>query len=285
MPENLRVLRRKIRTTENIWQITRAMSMVSAVQLRRVQEGVERRREYFRRLNEILARISSSETPISHPYLREPGPQRRVGLVLAAGDRGLCGSYNANVFRAAEQFVRNIACPVDVIAVGAKAVAYARRSGWNIIEAYYSLRDVQETEKAAQICREIRQYFDAGSLDSLHIAYTRFVSISRHVPTLEQVLPIPHDIAQAEAPVEYIYEPSPDLVLADLLPRYVEMQVYHAILESIASEHSARMVTMRNATENANEMIQDLTLIYNKARQETITKELLDIVGGVAAVE
>ncbi len=258
--------------------------MVSAVQLRRVQEGVERRREYFLRLSEILARISSSETPISHPYLREPGPQRRVGLVLAAGDRGLCGSYNTNVFRATEQFVRGTGCPVDVIAVGAKAVAYARRSGWNVIEAYYSLRDVQETEKAAQICREIREYFDAGGLDSLHIVYTQFVSISRHVPTLQQVLPIPHDIAQAEAPVEYIYEPDAAELINTLLPMAVEAELRYYLVQSLACEHAARMIAMTASSDNAEEMRDNLVRQLNRARQQKITNEILEVATGAEAL-
>ncbi len=284
MPENLRSLRRKIRTTENIRQITRAMSMVSAVQLRRVQERVERRREYFRRLNQILGRISASDTPISHAYLRQPDQRQRVGLVVAAGDRGLCGSYNANVFRAAEQFIRDMGCQVEVIAVGAKAVAHARRSGWNTLETYYSLSDVQETEKAAQICRAIRQHFDAGSLDSLNIAYTKFVSISRQAPTLEQVLPIPHDIAATEAPVEYIYEPGPAELINTLLPMAVEAQLRYYLVQSLASEQAARMIAMTAAADNAEEMRGDLVRQLNRARQQKITNEILEVAAGAEAL-
>ena len=284
MAKSLRVLRRKIRTTESIWQITRAMSMVSAVQLRRVQSGVERRREYFERLTGMLGRVSASHGAISHPYLRELGEQHLAGLVLAAGDRGLCGGYNGNVLRLADGFVRNFGCEIAVIAVGAKAVAHARRNNYNMIEAYHSLKDIEDVEKASRICRQIRGHYEADHFDSLHVAYTKFESPSRHVPTVTQVLPIARNRIEGTGETEYIFEPSGPELINTLLPMAVEAEVRYYLLQALASEHAARMIAMTASADNAEEMRDTLIRDLNCARQHKITSEVLEVATGAEAL-
>ena len=284
MPENLRVLRRKIRTTESIWQITRAMSMVSAVQLRRVQQGVEQRRAFFAKLSEILARISASDSSVLHPYLRPVEVEKCAGLVVAAGDRGLCGGYNSSLFRAVDQFLKTKTCRFEIIPVGAKAVAQARRSGWNVTDTYASLRDIEDTEKAAQISAQIRRHFDDGSLDSLYVAYTRFISTSRHVPVIEQILPVEPDETKQDADLEYIFEPDPEQLINTVVPMAVDAELRYYLLQALASEHAARMIAMTTSSDNAEEMRDDLTKQLNRARQQRITSEVLEVITGAEAL-
>ena len=284
MPENLRVLRRKVRTTESIWQITRAMSMVSAVQLRRVQEGVEQRRAYFAKLSGMLAHISASSGSVLHPYLRPVGVEKCAGLVVAAGDRGLCGSYNSNLFRAVEDFLRTKTCRFEIIAVGAKAVAQARRSNWNVTDSYGSLRDIEDTEKAAQISAQIRRHFDDGSVDSLYVAYTRFLSMSRHMPVIERILPVKPSETEEDADLEYIFEPDAAELIKTVVPMAVDAELRYYLLQALASEHAARMIAMTTSSDNAEEMRDDLTKQLNRARQERITSEVLEVVTGAEAL-
>ncbi len=284
MPENLRVLRRKIRTTESIWQITRAMSMVSAVQLRRVQQGVEQRREFFAKLTGMLGRIGASNSNVLHPYLRPVTAERCANLVVAAGDRGLCGSYNSNIFRAVEHFLEAKSCRFEIIPVGAKAVAQARRSNWNVSDTYGSLKDIEDTEKAAQISAQIRHHFDAGSVDSLYVAYTRFVSTARHVPTIEQILPIKPDETNQDADLEYIFEPNAAELINKTVPMAVDAALRYYLLQALASEHAARMIAMTTSSDNAEEMRDDLTKELNRARQQRITSEVLEVVTGAEAL-
>lgn len=284
MPQNLRLLRRKIRTTENIRQITRAMSMVSGVQLRRVQSRVEQSHEYFQQLTGILERVAAGDVPMEHPYLRAAEQPRRVGLVMVAGDRGLCGGYNAGVLRLAEQFVGDMACQVQVLPVGAKAVAYARRKGWLVLESFPLLRDVERPERASQTARAIRSHFDEGGLDSLHMIYTRFASTSRHVPTTEQILPISGEIDRADSGVEYIYEPDAPQFIGTLLPMATEARLRYNLLQSLASEHAARMIAMTASADNAEQVGDGLVRDLNRARQQKITSEVLEVVSGAEAL-
>lgn len=284
MPKNLRLLRRKIRTTENIWQITRAMSMVSAVQLRRVQQSVESRSEYFRRLSAMLERVSASSTPVTHAYLAQPVQQRRIGLVIAAGDRGLCGSYNTNILRAADDFIRRAGCRIDVIAVGAKAVLHARRRAYPLLEAYGSLRDCGDPTQAAQISRQIRRIFDDTDIDAMHVAYTRFASAARHVPTVTQLLPVLREHTEETVAVEYILEPDPQQLIDNLLPMAVEAELGYYLLQSLASEHAARMIAMTASSDNADEMKNRLVKQLNQARQQKITNEVLEVINGSDAL-
>ena len=219
-----------------------------------------------------------------HPLLQRR-PITKVAIVHITPDRGLCGGLNANVNRRTASFILEQSIPVTLIAVGRKGLDFMRRYGRDIRAEFTRLGDRPSLLDTLPISRIIIDDYTNGVIDLVYLAYTRFISTMTQKPVLQQLLPVEPAVIPGAQNVDYIYEPSPDVVLGKLLPRFVEMQVYHAILESIASEQSARMVAMRNATDNANELIQDLTLMYNKARQESITKELLDITGGVAALE
>jgi F-type H+-transporting ATPase subunit gamma len=207
---------------------------------------------------------------------------QRVGLILITSDRGLAGGFNANMTRRAAQFILDSPVPVSVVTVGRKGRDFVIRLGRELRADYSNLGDYPSLLDTTPISRVVMDDFRAGYVDEVYLGYSKFVNTVVQRPVIEKLLPIdpPPDLDKTE----FLYEPSPEAVLNELVTRYVEMLVYHAILESSASEHSARMVAMRNATENANEVVNDLTLTANKVRQEVITKELLEIVGGVAAL-
>ncbi|MFN8533118.1 MAG: ATP synthase F1 subunit gamma [Dehalococcoidia bacterium] len=282
---NLREIRRRIRSIKSTARITKAMEMVSASKMRRAQQRVLAGRPYAETIREVLADVAatipvSDEGPIN-PLLAIR-PVRRVGLVLVTSDRGLAGGFNANMTRRAAQFMVDSPVPVSAITVGRKGRDFIIRLGRELRADYSNIGDYPTLLDTVAISRVVMDDFRAGYVDEVFIGYSKFVNTIVQRPVVEKLLPIepPPDLDKTE----FIYEPSPEAVLDDLVTRYVEMQVYHAILESLASEQSARMVAMRNATENANEVVADLTLTANKVRQEVITKELLEIVGGVAAL-
>jgi len=228
-----------------------------------------------------LAALQTGET--LHPLLQRR-PVDRIAIVHITPDRGLCGGLNSNINRRTASFILEQDVPVTQVVVGRKGLDFMRRHERDIRAEFTRLGDRPDLLDTLPISRIVIDDYTSGFVDMVYLVYAQFVSTMVQRPVLQQLLPVePADVPSAEN-VEYIYEPGSDMVLGELLPRFVEMQVYHAILESIASEQSARMVAMRDATENANELIQDLTLMYNKARQESITKELLDIAGGAAAV-
>ncbi len=218
-----------------------------------------------------------------HPLLQRR-PVAKIAVVHIVPDRGLCGGLNTNINRQTAAFILEQTVPVTLICVGRKGLDFMRRYRRDIRAEFTGLGDRAGLLDALPIARIIIDDYTSGFIDAAYLVYARFVSTVVQRPVVEPILPVQPAAIPGIQNVEYIYEPKPDVVLAALLPRFVEMQVYHAILESIASEQSARMVAMRNATENARELIDELTLMYNKARQEAITKELLDIVAGVAAL-
>lgn len=283
MGANLRVIRRKIRTVSNIWQITRAMQMVAASKLKRVQPRVESSREYLRRLTEITANVAAHVPAELHSYLQER-PVKTAGLIFVAGDKGLAGSHNVNILRLAEEFIRQAQTPVQVLTVGNKAGDFARRRGWNVI-LETSAPATGESREAVQVARTARSLFETHEIDSLHIAYTEFISPLRRPPHVRQLLPL---VAQADeadvAPAEYIFEPEAEQLLAGLLPRTLDAQIINMILQSVAAEHAARMTAMTAATENAGELRDTLVRDLNRARQAGITTELLEVVAGADAL-
>lgn len=283
MGANLRVIRRKIKAIGNIWQITRAMQMVAASKLKRVQPRVESSREYLRRLLEITANVAAYVPAELHPYLQERTIQN-VGLIFVAGDKGLAGSHNVNILRVAEQYVAEQTVPVKVMTVGVKAGDFARRRGWDVVSSI-NAPSSGESREALQVARTARGLFDAGQIDRLDIAYTEFISPLRRPPLLRQLLPIVGRADEAErAAVEYIFEPPAQELLAALLPRTIDAQIVNMILQSVAAEHAARMTAMSAATENAAELRQTLLRDLNRARQAGITTELLEVVGGADAL-
>lgn len=283
MGSNLRAIRRKIKAVSSIWQITRAMQMVAASKLKRTQPRVEASRAYLQHLNGIMRNLAGNVPPDLHPYLQER-PVGSIGLIVAAGDKGLAGSHNVNILRAAEQFIASQKVPVKVLTVGVKAADYARRQGWNVVDKLDTPETGNESRDGSRIARRARRMFDDGEIDQLHIAYTQFVSPLRRPPTLFQLLPIVGEEHEAEAAAEYLFEPPAPELLAGLLPRTVDAQIVNMLLQSIASEHAARMTSMSAATENAADLRDNLTRELNRARQTAITTELLEVISGADAL-
>lgn len=284
---SVRQIRRRIRSVENTAKITKAMSMIAASKMRRTQEAALRGRPYADLMHTMLAHLSAQtqDDEDHHPLLSKRTPHRSIALIIITPDRGLTGGLNSNINRAAGQFVINQDAKIKVVAMGKKGRDFMARSGQDMGAVFTDMVDRPGIDEVLPMARIVIDMFTNQEVDAVYVAYARFVNTTVQQPVVEQLLPVtPSELAPGQA-VGYIYEPDEQSVLAELLPRFVEMELYHYLLESIASEQSARMVAMRNATDNANVMVDDLTLVMNKARQETITKELLDIVGGVAAVE
>lgn len=278
----IRVIRRRIRSIENTAKITKAMEMIAASKMRQAQNRVLAGRPYAEKMREVVGHLSDQSQPGEelHPLLQRR-EVRRIGLIHITADRGLCGGLNGNVNRATANFISGQTVPVATVAVGKKGITFMSRYGREMLAEFTQFGDKPSLLDTLPISRVVIDEFASGSVDQVYIAYNKFITTVNQEPVMQEILPIEPPAAQEGAAAEYIYEPSAPGVLEHLLPRYIEMQVYHAILESAASEQSARMVAMRNATDNAYEMIDELTLALNKARQEIITAELLDIAGGV----
>lgn len=295
----LRELRRRIRTVRSISQITRAMEAVSASKMRRAQEMTLASRPYSQKAWEVLVHLAhqAEASALLHPLL-EVRPVRRVLLILITADRGLCGAYNDNVIRLAFRFAAVSRVPVSFLTVGRKGRDAVARVRGALVADFSPMPRWPRFTDVRPIARLAMEEFLRQSVDEVYIAYTDFINTMVQRPRVRRLLPLRltqgHEPAVPEA-VErldtravankaFIYEPDPAQLLEVILPRFVELQVYQAVLESLASEHSARMVAMRNATENAENLIYTLTLSYNKARQQSITSEMLDIAGGAEAM-
>ena len=283
---SVRQIARRIRSVENTAKITKAMSMIAASKLRRTQDAATQGRSYADSMSEMVSNVMSQaqDDELSQP-LAEPREVTNVGLVLITPDRGLTGGLNSNVLRAVGDFVGLQSVPVKVVALGKKGIDYARRSGLELIGELSGISDRPTSSDTSPISKAIIDGFINGQVDSIHVAYAQFVNTTMQRPTVIQLAPVVTPEISNVDNQGYIFEPNANEVLTELLPRYIETLIHHAVLEASASEQSARMVAMNQATDNANEMVDDLTLLMNKLRQETITKELLDIVGGVAAIE
>ena len=282
---NILLIRRRIRGIRSTAKITRAMEMIATSKMRRAQERGLAGRPYSEKIYQVIADLAAlpQEGKLAHPLLQRR-PVTKVAVVHITPDRGLCGGLHSNINRKTAGFILEQSVPVTLIVIGRKGIDFMRRYGRDIRAEFTQLGDQPSFLDTLPISHIIIDDYTNGVIDLVYLVYAQFISTMVQRPILQQILPVEPAAIPTAQNVDYIYEPSPEVVLGELLPRFVEMQVYHAILESIASEQSARMVAMRNATDNANELIEDLTLIYNKARQEAITKELLDITGGAAAL-
>ena len=283
---NVRTIRRRIRSVQNTAKITKAMQMIAASKMRRAQQLSIAGRPYSEKMRTVLADLATQagEDEQSHPLLQKRDVQR-IQIVHITPDRGLCGGLPSNLNRAAGQFILEKESPVSILSVGRKGRDFMARTGRDLRAVFTDLGDRPTLEDILPIARLAIEDYVSGFADEVYLACGVFVSTATQRPTMQRLLPVePAELEPGQA-VGYIYEPQSLRVLGELLPRFVEMQIYHAMLESVASEHSARMVAMQNATDAANDMIDGLTLLLNKVRQESITKELLDIVGGVAALE
>jgi F-type H+-transporting ATPase subunit gamma len=287
----IRQLKRRITSVRNTAKITNALQLVAASKMRRAQDRALQARPYADQLQHVLAGLASAaptDEESTHPLLASR-PVENIAVLHITPDRGLCGGLNSNLNRSAGSFVAGATEPVSVVAVGKKGRDFFVRARQKVAAEFTELGDYPRQGDTLPIARIIIDDFTSGTVDRVYISYARFVTTASQVPTVRQLLPIEPPAMESEEAAQfrqdYLFEPSPAIVLGRLLPRYVEMLIYEAILESAASEQSARMVAMKNATDNASDIERELTLTYNKARQEQITKELLDIVGGAAALE
>ncbi len=275
----LKAIRRRVSSVRNIQQITKAMKMVSAARLRRAQEAAFAARPYAEKLEAVLQNLAAQSQTLAHPFLTARAEQH-LDLLVITSDRGLCGGFNSSLIRTAEGFIREHAGQqVTLSLVGRRGYDHFKRRPVTIAEHHINLFGRLTPTLAHAIGRRLGERFINGESDGLYVLYARFRSALVQVPTIDRVLPIvATERAAAQTPLEYLYEPAPQELLASLLARYVDMLIYRAMLESVASEHGARMTAMDNATNNAVEMIERLTLDMNRARQAGITRELLEIV-------
>lgn len=283
----LKAIRKRIGSIRNTQQITKAMKMVAAAKLRRAQEAVVAARPYAEKMTALLKNLSSRVAREAHPLLmgRE---ERRVDLLVLTADRGLCGGYNANLIRAAERFIRDRGPEktTSLILMGRKGVAYFRRRRVEIAERYINVGAGSLQGLAAELAEKVIGRFLREESDEVYLLYSQFRSALSQVPTLEKLLPVAVAEEEAEGqPTDYLFEPGLEALLASLLPKVVQVAIYRALLEAAASEHGARMTAMDSATTNAADMISSLTLQMNRARQASITKELLEIVSTAEALK
>ena len=286
----LRDIRRRIRSVESTQKITRAMKLVAAAKLRRAQERILAARPYAVKMAELLTSLVARAEDEAHPLLVRRPPARKR-LVIITADKGLCGAFNSNILRASLAFLREQGeTSVTLVVVGKKARDFYRRRPWQVKSEMLGFFDRLAYSHAQELAGGLMQEYLAGEVDEVHLMYNEFRSVAVQRVKREQLLPIESAPAAGGpgategAGGDYIYEPSAEAILAALLPRHVTTQVYRALMESVAGEYGARMTAMEAATKNAKEMIGVLTIQYNKARQERITKELLDIVGGAEAL-
>ena len=283
---NVRTIRRRIRSVQNTAKITKAMQMIAASKMRRAQQLTLAGRPYAERMRGVLADLAAqpAESEELHPLLRRREVSR-VQIIHITPDRGLCGGLPSNVNRASGQFILSHQASSSVITIGRKGRDFMVRSGRDVRAVFTDIGDRPTVADILPVAHLAIEDYTSGYADQVLLTYSHFINTANQQPVMQQLLPVAPAPLEASQAVGYIYEPGSVGVLDALLPRFVEMQIYHAVLEALASEHSARMVAMRNATDSAMEMIDSLTLMMNKVRQETITKELLDLVGGVAALE
>ena len=287
----LQDIKRKIGAVKKTQQITKAMNMVSAAKLRGAQQRMEGFRPYAKAFSMMLGNMAGRVEPEIHPFFQQAASVQRVGLVLMTADRGLCGSFNVNLINTAEKFLKAKAqeqVEVNLVTVGKKGSDYFRRRKAQVRKAYTDLFNAFDMTTAAGIGQDSIENFLLGNADEVYLLYGQFINMGIQRPVLQKLLPIAPP-AGAEGPAgggpDYLFEPSPEAIFNELLPRYVNVQIYRGLLENAASEQAARMTAMDNATRNCKELVNSLTLIYNKARQSAITKELMDIVGGAEALK
>ncbi len=282
---SLKIIRKRIISVRSTQQITKAMKMVAAAKLRRAQEAVVQSRAYTVKLREVVAGLASEASLREHRLVRTRTPESRVLLIIFTADRGLCGGFNANLIRQSEAFLAREGTTPSLAIVGRKGFDFYKKRAVEIREQYVGIAGRAPVEVARELVARVVTLFVEEEVDAVYVLYSQFRSALSQLPTIERVLPIEAPAAESEGGREYLFEPSREAVIEDLLPRYVEVQLFQALLESIASEHGARMTAMDSATKNASDMIERLTLAMNRARQATITKELMEIVGGAEALK
>ena len=282
----LRDIKRRISSVKNTEQITKAMKMVAASRLRRAQEAILASRPYAHKMLEVLSSLALRTNPQAHPLLQAREPEK-VDIIVVTSDRGLCGAFNSNIIRQAEKFIREHPhWEFTLHLVGRKANDYFKRRDFNIRKVSLNILSDISFPHAVAVGGDVVENYLAEEFDQVYMVYNEFKSAIQQKVIVEQLLPIkPMDISEDYYPVEYTFEPSEDVLLEELLPRHINVQVYRAFLESVASEHGARMTAMESASKNAAEMIDKLTLVYNRTRQAAITTELIEVVSGKEAMK
>jgi F-type H+-transporting ATPase subunit gamma len=282
---NTRIIRQRIRGVQNTSKITRAMEMIASSKMRKAQERGLAGRPYSNKIEQVIADLAAIRRTDEdmHPLLKQR-PVKKITLVHITPDRGLSGGLDSNLNRKTSSFIIEQPVPVSLVLIGRRGIDFMRRYSREIRAEFSKLGDKPSLIDTLPISHIIIDDYSSAITDMVYLVYAKFINTMRQTPVVQQILPVVPDESAQDKNSDYIFEPGPQAVLNGLLPRFVESEIYHAILESIASEQSARMVAMRNATESANDLLQSLTLAYYKARQESITAELLDIVGGAAAI-
>ncbi|MEZ8878498.1 F0F1 ATP synthase subunit gamma [Vibrio lentus] len=287
---NTKEIRTKIGSVSNTQKITSAMEMVAASKMRKVQDNMTLTRPYAENMRKVISHVASGSLEYQHPYLQQREP-KRVAYIIISSDRGLCGGLNSNLFKKVLEEMemwRTKGVEVETTLIGSKAISFFQRSG-NVIAQTSGLGDAPKLEDILGTVNAMLGHYDDEKIDSLYLVYNQFINTMVQEPTTLQLLPHPSDSesdggAKNARRWDYIYEQAPRDILSELLHRYIESQVYQGIVESIACEQAARMVAMKAATDNAGQLIDDLQLVYNKARQAAITQELSEIVSGAQAV-
>ncbi len=283
-----REIKSKIKSVQNTRKVTRALEMVSASKIRKAQDRMKVSRPYARVMKQVIGHLAQANSDYQHPYLVERKDVKRVGYIIVSSDRGLAGGLNNNLFRKLlgefrkwqEQGVE-----IDVVTIGQKASVFFRRIKVNMVGSVTHLGDQPKLEQLVGVIKVMLDGYSAGNVDRVFVCYNDFVNTMTQRAAFDQLLPLPpSDTPVAKHDWDYIYEPDAASVLEHVLTRYVESLVYQAVLENVASEHAARMVAMKSASDNATKLIGTLNLVYNKARQAAITQEISEIVGGAAAV-
>jgi F-type H+-transporting ATPase subunit gamma len=283
-----RELKTKIKSVQNTRKVTRALEMVSASKIRKAQDLMKASRPYARLMRQVIGHIAKANTEYKHPFLVARDTIRRVGYIVVSTDRGLCGGLNSNLFRRVLAEIRewhDLGVEVDVVAIGAKANAFFKRLKVNLVGSATHLGEKPQVNALIGVIKVMLDAYTDGRVDQLKLAYNDFVNTMTQKATIDRLLPLPpSEELTTTHDWDYLYEPDAEAVLEHVLTRYIESLVYQSTLENLASEHAARMVAMKSASDNATKAIDTLTLIYNKARQAAITQEISEIVGGAAAV-
>ena len=282
---NLKDIRDRIKSVKSIQKVTKAMKMVAAAKMRKAQERMEQARPYTHRLTEVIHHLLPDIDRELLPLL-DIREIQRVGYIVVTSDRGLAGSFNTNVLKKAQQEIDEIGKQkVDLFCIGKKAIDHFKRRNYNIVQSHIEFWNDLDFPHAMKMSEGIISHFINGEVDEIHVVYNEFVNIATQSIQSERLLPLEYGSEDTITHVDRLYEPSKEKLVRSLIPRHLNIQMWKYLLESYASEQAARMVAMENATDNAEDMIKDLSLEFNKARQASITKEMLEIVGGAEALK
>jgi F-type H+-transporting ATPase subunit gamma len=281
-------IRTKIKSVENTRKITKAMEMVAASKMRKAQDRMRASRPYAEKIRNVAAHLSYTQPEYKHPFLIKRDVIKNIGLIVVSSDKGLCGGLNTNMLRMSVNQMKNWEAEgkgIKVSAFGAKGLSFMTRVNADVKSHVTGLGDIPHLETLIGSIKVMLDAFEAGEIDQLFICYTKFINTMKQEPVMELLLPLSGEkMGSPEGNWAYIYEPEPEPVIDELMTRYIESLIYSAVAENMASEQSSRMVAMKSASDNAKTVIGDLKLVYNKARQAAITKEISEIVGGAAAI-